>query len=376
MSADPGATRRRRWRHAAEAAVVVLALLFVAAVGVVIGRATAPGPDIVVAAAPVVEESPKIESMPIGAPVDPSAAAAGGPRLHVVPSASSQRPVIDGVRALSDAPGTAAGYRVVRAGLDGSALASTLADVFGIFGTVVQYADSWLVGADDGSAPSLRVEDDASMSWAYSDPLAASAAQHTAAPIQSRASRLASALLGQVGVDPKDVDWQVERGDATTVVTAWQLVGGQRTQLGWRVVFGPGAAVVSATGFAAGLEELPDYATIGARTAVERATAPPWSELGPVQVTPPTATPSPSATPSSAATGRALTVAVPRVTVVDSRLGLAQYWQPDGQLLILPTYLLRADDGSEWALIAVANGYVDFVDEPEGAAVGGAGEVR
>ena len=52
------------------------------------------------------------------------------------------------------------------------------------------------------------------------------------------------------------------------------------------------------------------------------------------------------------------------VTVTDATLGLAQYWQPDGGVLMLPSYLLTASDGSQWSLLAVEDDYVTFDERP------------
>ena len=49
-------------------------------------------------------------------------------------------------------------------------------------------------------------------------------------------------------------------------MTAWQLVGGARTRLAWQVGFDPSGAVVQASGFSAGLEEVPGYPVVGAAT--------------------------------------------------------------------------------------------------------------
>ena len=52
------------------------------------------------------------------------------------------------------------------------------------------------------------------------------------------------------------------------------------------------------------------------------------------------------------------------IVVTGAELGLAQFWQPDGDLLILPAYRLTGDDGSDWSLIAVTGQDVSFVDVP------------
>ena len=53
------------------------------------------------------------------------------------------------------------------------------------------------------------------------------------------------------------------------------------------------------------------------------------------------------------------------IGVTDAELGLAQYWQPDGSVLMLPSYTVTGEDGSTWSVLAVEDEYVQFVDEPQ-----------
>ena len=64
---------------------------------------------------------------------------------------------------------------------------------------------------------------------------------------------------------------------------------------------------------------------------------------------------------------------VTEVTVTEAVLGLAQYWQPDGGMLMLPSYTLTGEDGSRWSLLAVDEPYVQFVDQPYPTAAPAAG---
>ncbi|MFZ8911370.1 MAG: hypothetical protein ACO20A_12025, partial [Candidatus Nanopelagicales bacterium] len=54
------------------------------------------------------------------------------------------------------------------------------------------------------------------------------------------------------------------------------------------------------------------------------------------------------------------------MVAVSAERSLAQYWQPDGTLLILPAYrVTTADDRGTWAIIAVAETAIDFVAPTE-----------
>ena len=228
-----------------------------------------------------------------------------------------------------------------------------------------------MVGDLDGAGAGVIVTDDPLFTWTFVDPVATAAATSGPAIAQERAQELASALLSRVGVYVANVDWQVDRFFDVTEVTAWQVVSGARTQLSWTAVFGDQGAVVSASGFAAGIEEVPGYPVVGAATAVRRAALPTWAVLGPTPIVsssdeaPPNGTPAPTATSAVGSDGRpSLRVEMSDILVTEAELGLAQFRQPDGDLLILPAYVLTGDDGSRWSLIAVTGDDVNFVDLP------------
>jgi hypothetical protein len=160
----------------------------------------------------------------------------------------------------------------------------------------------------------------------------------------------------------------VDRYADFTAVTAWQVVAGERSQLSWQLAFNPDGGVVRASGFSAGLEPVPGYPVVGAATAVNRSVQPPWSAVPATLIDVPTAdqtadgAATPSSSPSSSAADRpAVEVTVAEATVTDAILGLAQYWQPDGSVLMLPSYVLTADDGSRWSLLAVSDADVSFI---------------
>ena len=130
------------------------------------------------------------------------------------------------------------------------------------------------------------------------------------------------------------------------------------------MAFDPSGAVVQASGFSAGLEEVPGYPVLGAASAIARSASQPWSLVGATPARAPEAVPSPSPSPLTPLARPGISVPVTEVTVTDATLGLAQYWQPDGGMLMLPAYALSGDDGSSWSLLAVDEPYVQFVDQP------------
>ncbi|MBI1351566.1 MAG: hypothetical protein GC156_10640 [Actinomycetales bacterium] len=421
------APRRKRsvWRPILATIASLAILAGVGLAGFAYGRSSAPGPDIVVQPGPVTEVGADAQSLPQS--VMPSTIA---PVLTVRKQAlGAPAAVLTAAPGLEDNPGTAMGFRLINSGISGAQVASVLATTFGVKGSTIQQDDTWTVGKD--GAPQVVVTDDALFSWTYRDPQKLAAPEVGQQLEPADAIDLANTLLANIGVDTNSVDWQVDRYFDRTAVTAWQLVADQRTQLRWLVAFDPKGAVVEASGFSAGLDPVASYPVVGAATAVKRSTTAPWWTLGatliapapdgataptvaPVptdQVTSPTtgtiseppAVPSltggsgdpvfgssgpeasasavPSTVPSAApsvepvvpdATQPGLVVRVDDVTVTEAAMGLAQYWEPDGSVLMLPSYVLTGDDGSTWSLIAVADQYVDFIPSTDPVTGGGA----
>lgn len=417
----PMRSRRTAVAIGAVAAGVVL-LAGTALAGVAVGRVTAPEPEIV--AAPVAEDelpvvgaaSPPIPvvagAQPMPGPVGPeSATMAADKAMAIWPGyAVSLVPGPD----LTDAPGTAAGYRLDSTGVDLEALARQLGAAFGVPGDPSKQDYGWMIGSADGTGPSVWVGEDATVSWSYSDPTkdpwscgvvatpepadgsgtSSSGAEPEActpevAPIPERdAVRSARKILATLGVsdttvDGVDIEWESGSDDYTTWVTAWQRVDGQRTQLSWSFTFA-GEDVAWANGFAAGLEQVPSYPIVGARTAVIRSSDPRFASFGPTPLDYGGVVPMAEARDdavTSSASGSGTATASPRApqgdprrvqvwwdpaTATGAELTLAQYWQPDGTLLILPAYrVTTADDRGTWALIAVAPTAVEFVAPTE-----------
>lgn len=276
--------------------------------------------------------------------------------------------------ALADSPSVATGYALSTADLDREALATELASTLAVTGDVEpDGAGGYRAGPVDGTGPALGVGGDAMATWSYVDPAVQPA--DGAAPIEpDAAQQQARALLRSVGVPVRAVDWQIEPVGSLTAVTAWQLVSGVRTQLQWSVLVAPDGSIASASGFAAGLAPIPGYEVVGAATAVRRLAQPGWSALSPVPLAGASVTVAPTEAASGApapvpsANGRpVVTATVAFVTVTDSELGLAPYWQPDGTVLVLPSYVIADRDGRQWSLIGVADRYVRFVAPDPGA---------
>lgn len=297
-------------------------------------------------------------------------------------------------KGLPNKSGTASGYTVDDTGIDREALAAELAAAFGVAGEPVKNDYGWSVGPTDGSGPVIYVNDDSSASWSYNNPAAygvptpmpadASVSSGsvggsdgvadpnpTASPAPSKkdAQAWATDVLTRLGVPLDQVDWQIESYDPFTTATAWLTVDGERTQLQWSMTFFGDGEISNAYGFAAGLVEIPGYAIIGVKEAIERLGQPGWSALQPAMISSGDVTiavddqpaAEPTVPPNPTYQGRpALGVTITVATITTSELGLAQYWQPDGTILLLPAYLISDKDGHQWSMLAVDDAYVAF----------------
>lgn len=305
----------------------------------------------------------------------PSTVTGPGESLIQVPTggADAANPTLSAAPSLGDAQTAAAGYRFVDAGLNRAALATVLARKFGIEGRPTRSEDgTWVVTPSRHALPRVRVEAGPMATWTFdwmpqavsasaSTTAASTPAASTPAPsvpvspvpvsplpvspvLDGRAAeQVARSFLSSLGVPTDELDWQVEAIGASTVVTGWQVIAGQRTQAGWQMAFAADGQVTQASGFAATAVEMPGLPVLGPTAALARARQSKWSALGPTLLA---------------------TAPGPRKPVIVSAdLGLAQFTQPDGRLLILPAYVLTAEDGSTWSLVAVADEALSLVPD-------------
>jgi hypothetical protein len=340
---------------------VVLLVVAVGAAGIYVGRLTAPAPEVVLQAPDeVVEEPPGAPLMPVGPLPVPA------PGTVVITTArvptSTWAVVLNGTAALSDDTGSAPGYRLVNQGISGAQVAGIIAATFGMSGSASVTDTGWEVGSPSG--PRVSVVDDPLFSWYYDDPAAAlPPSDEVLAPVDAIA--LATQTLTSIGVELTSVEYEVSEVDGRTAVSVWQLVGDQRTQLGWRMVFDADGSIVAASGFSSGFLAVPDYPVVGAATAVARSRQAPWTSIPASPITGPTDESETPMAPAPNTSGiPSVDLPMSEVDVLSAELGLAQYWQPDGSILLLPSYILTGADGSTWSLLAVAESAVRFVTQP------------
>jgi len=307
------------------------------------------------------------ESIPVGGAVTPSPTPSASttaliptalsPDVSAIRQGDVRSSTFQAAKDLPNAKSVAMGYRVTPGRLEPEQFAAAVAQQFGVLGSPVA-ADNgaFSVGGAKPADPQVTVFGDPLVRWQYSHALLI-----PGKPIdEDQATRIARTLLSPLGVPVDELEWQVSSDQNRIVVRAWLVLKGLRTELGWTVVVAPDGEVVWADGFAGSLVPVPGYPVIGATDALNRALRPGWEFAGPTAWTgsdsaPDLAVPGPVPTVK----GRPALVAGQQVLLVTrAELGLAQFWQPDGSLLILPSYIATTDDDRKWTLLAVSNAYV------------------
>lgn len=290
--------------------------------------------------------------------------------------------------------------------------AARAAAALGLQGEPTLVDGLWTVGPNDGASPTLQLMPDGSVSLSYwdptTDPWACSVVEGSgdgsgtssadpgaggeimpvpepepctqrdlgAAPSAEEAGNRLREVLAALGLDPASFELVSDEDgdDLWTYVTAYQVVDGQRSGAAWSATF-TGGGLQSLYGSTAPLVSLGEYPVVSPADAVTRLMDPRfgswggpvmWAESGavtdgdtavsseaPVEPTIPTL-------PGTPAPGSAVAWPVDEVTIVEARLGVAMHTQPDGAVLLLPSYELVGDDGGVWSVVAVADDHLDF----------------
>ncbi len=282
--------------------------------------------------------------------------------------------------ALSATAGTASAYTFDARSASNADTVTALAAALGVEGAAKIQDGSWLVGSQDGTAPSLSVGLDGLLSFYFSnsliDPWRCDTAEAgmpcdppTDLPSENAAIDALRSLMTSAGRDPGAFEFtsQTSEGAFTRSAQAWPVVDGKRIDQAWSLEL-TAAGVSSAYGFLADLVPLGEYPVVSEQEGFKRLSDPRFSaqmtamplvmrEQGgaaPSAWVPPT---EPPATPTA---GASLSWPVNKVDIVSARLGLASQWQPDGGVLVVPAYEFTDADGGTWSVIAVADSKLDF----------------
>ncbi len=379
--ADLDAERARRRPRWVPVAAVAASLAVVGAVGYGVGAATGQPTNLADAAAPPISlQGQAGAGTTEGAVIEPGFV---DQRMAGPGAADLSYPSGFGRNAfhasgLSNTAGAAAAYAFDAPAASDAADVSELAAALGVEGEPVLADGAWTVGPQDGTAPTLWVSLDGTMSFSYSDPgrdpwaceVGTDVCEPTGGlPSEDAAIETLRGLLASAGRDPGAYEFSSEtwEGAVTRTASAWPVVDGQRVDTGWSVEV-TDDGLYSAYGALAELVPLGEYPVVSEQEAFERLSDPRFGAqmtIMPFAVrehvtddvaewVPPT---EPPAVPSP---GSALSWPVNDVDIVEARLGLASQWQADGSVLVVPAYEFTDADGGAWSVVAIADERLDF----------------
>lgn len=178
-------------------------------------------------------------------------------------------------------------------------------------------------------------------------------------------------VLAAIGEDPAQYEYAAPtyEGAVTATAEARRVVDGQGTDLVMMLDLAP-AGIASIWGSLADVVDLGTYDVVSEQEGLERLSDPrfgghlsgmPMPIDGDVRVMEEYV--APTQAPAAPQPGVSISWPVNDVEIVSARLGLAQQWQPDGGVLLVPSYEFTAADGGTWSVIAVAESQLDLASE-------------
>ncbi len=267
-----------------------------------------------------------------------------------------------------------------------------LAEVFGVEGTSRLEWGAWAMGPQDGEGPTVTLALDGMATFSfhnyliepmrqcsgiilengetaseedwekYNDEVAACQADVEAATPPAEAARAELVrILGDLDLDV--ADFEVTEGTdvvaGRSYANAARIVGEQRTQLVMSLSYGPDGTT-SVWGSLADVTVLRDVAVVSETEAFERLSDPRFgaTQSGgfyPYQGTAVDDYEEPTQAPPAPAGSAPIEWSVTPIELTSVRLGLAQHYQSDGSVLLLPAYEFTDASGGTWSVVAVAD---------------------
>jgi len=233
-------------------------------------------------------------------------------------------------------------------------------------------------------------------------------------PTKAEAEAKAKALFEQLGLDPASYVLETYADDWGAYVTGWLVLDGMKTQLAVGVGFGAEGAITGASGFLAQPVQGDEYDLVSLAQAVDRMNNPGtgyWGGYygGPMAmarggmavdavaasdvavstdgstegstaaeqtnsgsgtivgegVAPEPAPSDPGLTPEPMPAETMPTETMPpvepiEVTLTGVTMGLAQLWDADGNIWMLPAYVFTDANGGQYPVYAIGDEYLDF----------------
>jgi len=275
--------------------------------------------------------------------------------------------------------------------------ATRLAAALGVAGEPValpaEQGGGWVVGPQDGSAPTVTLSDDGLGSWWFSAPYSGVGAVDCVLPADAdpsdstvpvevcpeptppegvptpdEARAATERLLAELGVDNVEVEVYGDEWSAGS--TVYPLVDGVRSQLAWSFGFGENGTLQWASGSLLEPVAVGDYPLVGCAAGVARLNdeANAWlgggvpmpaadlaRSTGVAGVPEPAPLPEDQvlidpAAPVESVPGDTTPVVVTLASCAIERMPV---WAADGTVWLLPSYLFTADDGGHYSVIAI-----------------------
>ncbi len=189
---------------------------------------------------------------------------------------------------LSTSPGEGHVYQLQRVG-DAETVLQNAADALGVAGEPAKSAyfdeayPTYVIGAEDGTAPSVVVSWTGTGDWWYNDPAAypqytcssdgvceEPAATENLAPGEDEARSIAHEIFTATGFEVDAADIRVTADEWQTVASASLVVDGTQTALDWSVGWGTTGLISFAYGHSVDVVDKGSYSTVSAHDAVDR----------------------------------------------------------------------------------------------------------
>ena len=333
---------------------------------------------------------------------------------------------------LSTAGGSGAVYQLVLDTSDPEALTAELAATLGVDGAVApaEYADTayptWVVGAQDGTAPNLTFGAYGTGEWWVSDPTVVSvyicdptvavadAAEYgcvlpseapaNLAPTGDAARSLALALFASTGYDANAADIEITSDAYGTSANTYLTVGGVKTGLNWSAYWTNTGELSYAYGHSVRAESRGTFDTVSPVDAVQRLSDYRWygspgpeyqggamlfaakdsiavDPVGPVTdetsepvdpsgepstelpIDPTTPTPAPAPDETLPPIEVEPTPEVIEVTVDNATATLLIMWDADGNAWLVPGYAMQMQEGWWNSVVSLVDGVIALPEQ-------------
>jgi hypothetical protein len=316
---------------------------------------------------------------------------------------------------LSNETGSGQVFKLVRQSTPEEVLANVAA-VFGVEGTIKKYPDfaetnpGYFFGQSndpwgyDGKNPVISLWWSGTASWNYSNPIAypESKCEETDAdgnctawtefqptpellPSKEEATAKALEVFNATGLDVSASEIRIDASEWGVSASASMYVDGQPTNVEWYLGWSSTGVISYAGGHSVAAEAMGTFDTISALSAVERLADWRWSgspsglfyqRFQPPMMTEPApyvknveATADSEAADSSIAIdpmpGEDFVPETVTLTVVESESALLSVWDANGEVWLVPGYILVNDQGWFGAVIALIEGVIELPKETE-----------